>query len=627
MKAQLPALLKTLLFAVLAFFVTNSMAAIQEDIDVDGYDKVLIPYNHGRIKNTSEYSRGRYPSLKQNMQFMLFFDENSTTGYYVQTEDSAGNQTDWEIRDVNGKRTLRLKFYAATKPNIIKQTITIEPDKPYLAAAEKYKAWAFQQYWAKRKPSKMDSVKYIVLGSSSYFTWLKNTALPPLLDRFEEPDTNINNPATATWLTLWRDRLFDVGYPRYEPDTQHGVFSDLLSWLKSRGSLPIPFLNGTHWDVTMSDPDGPSGPIYSDDYMIKDSNGNLTNFGTGQNLAYVCPGEQIWKDIILNARNNKLLDSNGIKSDGVYYDVVASTEPFLCNNPAHSHAPNDPLNWQQSYRQILADTDGVVMIEGSAEIYIDLTDVFLMHLKTDEAGRVPLWDAVYGTITRTAGWYVDANNQTPTGTMAAFKEARSFGSRTWGSPILTHNGSNSWNYQMNMLNSGYEDVINMISAAPVMIEDGSNGVDNWWGSGNISNVFDADYGKNVIQKTGAGVAHTDYPEWTYTGTNARWSVKRTNPNDMISGFKVTTVSNKIVYLYYTDASVTAAPILTGTGPYYIYHGIGIAPSVNGWQIIDRDLEVDLRSQMPAETIAQVKQFLMFNNPGSVADIKLFPRLP
>lgn len=626
MRIQMRAVSASLLLIIFSLFAPSTSAALVEDISINSYELALIPYNHGRVVSTSNYRKGRYPSLKQNMQFMLFYNANSTTGYYVQTEDSAGHLTDWEIRSVNGVKTLRLTFHATSKPNIVKQTITIAPDKPYLAAAEKYKTWAFQQSWAKRKPSKLDSVKYIALGSSPYFDWLRNTELPPLLSEFEDINTDIDNPATATWLTLWRADAFDVNYPRYTPATIGGAFTTLLSSLHGLGSIPMPYINGCLWDDRMNDPDGVPGHQYNEDHMIKNDNGQLSYYNTGSHLAYACPSSPAWQEIIGQARNDRILDSSGTKSAGVYYDVIASAEPMLCSNPAHTHGNNNSLIWQESFHGLLANTDGVVMIEGSAETYIDVVDVFLMHLSTNSVDRVPLWNAVYGTITRTAGWYINAASQTPATTLAALKEAKSFGSRTWGSPFMASSG-NALDYQRNLLAPGYEDVLNMVSASPVVIEDGSNGINNWWNSGNIVNTYDSLYGKDVIEKTGTGVAHTAYPEWNHTGTNARWSLKRTNPNDMITGFKVTTTSNKVVYLYYTDWAVSTDPTISGSNPYYIYHGIGIAPANNGWQTIDRNLESDLRNKMPNETISQVKQFIMFNNPGSVADIKIFPRFP
>jgi hypothetical protein len=618
----------SVLFVFFALLTSNAFAvSYVEDININSYDLALIPYGHGRVVSTGTYRKGRYPSLKQSMQFMMFYNTGATTGYYVQTEDSAGNVTDWEILSVNGVKTLRLSFYCSPKPNVVKQTITIDPLKPYLSAAEKYKTWAFQQSWAKRKISKFDYVKIIDLGASPYFDWLRNTELPPYLSQFEEAGTSIDKPATATWLSLWRSDAFDTFYPRYTPATYGGLFSTLLSALHTRGSVPMPYINGCLWDVRMTDPDGVPSHQYSENNMCKDSGGSLVYYNVGSNLAYACPSTTVWKEIVRQARMYKIPDSSGTMSAGVYYDVVASAEPVLCYNSAHSHGNGNPLIWQQSYHWILENTGGVVMIEGFAETYIDVVDAFLMHLNTNGTDKVPLWNAVYGTISRSSGWYVNATGQTAAATMTTLKEAKSFGSRTWGSPWMATSGD-AMVYQRNILTSGYESILGMISADPVVLEDGTTGITKWYNSGNISNVYDSLYGKNVIQKTGTGTAYTT-PDWNHTGTNARWSVKRTNPDDMITGFKVTTVSGKTVYLYYNDWTVTTAPTISGSGngPYYIYHGIGIAPTNNGWQTIDRDLEADLKDKLSGETIDKVKQFLMFNNPGSVCDIKLFQRNP
>jgi hypothetical protein len=188
-------------------------------------------------------------------------------------------------------------------------------------------------------------------------------------------------------------------------------------------------------------------------------------------------------------------------------------------------------------------------------------------------------------------------------------------------------GGNAQDYQRNLLSPGYESVLGTLSANPSVVEDGKAGTSRWYASGTVVNVVDASYGKEVLQHTGTGVDFT-VPEWTHTNlTNARWSVRRTLPDAMLTGFKVTTSSGKFVYLYYNHWKTTTAPSLSGSGPYYVYHGIGVPPSANGWQTIDRDLEADLRDELPNETIAQIKQFLMFNAAGSVADIQLFPRVP
>lgn len=242
MRNYVKLLSSVVLFVFFALLTSNVFAvSFVEDININSYTLALIPCGHGRVVSTGTYRKAIYPSVKQSMQFMMFYNTGATTGYYVQTEDSTGYVTDWEILTVNGIKTLRLTFYCTVKPNVVKQTITIDPAKPYLSAAEKYKTWAFQQSWAKRKVSKFDYVKIVDLGASPYFDWLRNTELPPYLSQFEEADTSIDKPATATFLSLWRSDPFNVYFPRYTPATYGGSFSALLSALHSRGSIPMPY--------------------------------------------------------------------------------------------------------------------------------------------------------------------------------------------------------------------------------------------------------------------------------------------------------------------------------------------------------------------------------------------------
>lgn len=623
-----------------ALFVLHGAAALE--IDITDYDRVLVPRGHGKIIDLSEPFGvpNRYPSHNQGMQFMLFFDQGANTGLYVQTTDPQASVTDWDIVTVGTRRKLRITFYKTPEPDVVQDRIDIDPAKPWLAAAEQYKAWAFQQFWAKRKISKFDSVKIVGLGASPYFDWMMHPVagdIAKFLNAFDNSGAPADSPATAVWLTQWRSDAFNVGFPRYTAAAPSNgrSFEMVLQGLHGRGSIPLPYVNAQLWDNEMANPDEFPAHARSLDHLVKNASGNPIIYNSIWNkLEYACPSVQVWHDIILHARNNKMNDADGVKSQGIYYDMIGSAHPQFCFDINHDHSyGHDPDIWVAKYREMLENTEGVVMVEGSAEVYLDLADVFLMHQETESVNStgpqrmVPLWNAVYGSISRTAGWLVDVPETDQANILAALKTARSFGSRTWGSPWLGINSNDdAMIFQRRLRSGNYPTVMNMITASPQVLEDGAQGISRWQTTGNVTNVFDTDYGKNVIQLTGTGIAYTA-PDWSHTGTNARWSVKRTNPDDMITGFKVTTVSGKTVFLYYNDWLATTPPSMTHATHYYVYHGIGIAPAANGWQTIDRDLEADLRNVLPAETIAQVRSFLMFNNPGRVADVKLFPRLP
>jgi hypothetical protein len=632
------------------------------DIDLTGYTKVLIPRGHGRIQDVSATFDSLYPSHKQNMQFLLFFNTNSTTAKYVQTKDSAANVTRWQIitEAGTGKRMLHLCTYAASFPAYDNINVTVDPDKPYLAAADKYRDWAFNQSWAKRKPSKMDSTKYIALAASPYLNYQQSDILEPLFDELNESDSSIDNPATGTWITRWRGDEFDYNYPDYWNPTilGSGVFANHLSWVAAQGSVPLPYINAQLWDQHTTSVKSNTYQ-YSADNMVKNSLGIVTPYKAcpfpnrplerykdeNHCLVFACPSTSMWQDLIIDARDS-LLDSTTPtpkKSAGVYYDMLASAEPQMCADTSHDHDVDDPQSWQSSYRALLSNTDGVIMVEGFAEVYIDLVDVFLMNQETNapsdapfaSTSVVPLWNAVYGTISRSAGWYVDQTTQTPSAMLAAAKKAKAFGSWSWGSPWMAPSGyGNDLTYQAKLTDTSdsnpahvrYQDVLAMIATTPLIKENGGNGTSNWAATGNISNGLDTDYGKNVIALTGTGVAYTT-PNWTGTGdyTHARWSMKRSS-SAMFAGFKVSTLNNGTVYLYYTDNLPSHTYKAPGsTPPYYTYHGVGQAPAANGWQSFDRDLQADLEDFFPGDEITAVQGFLMFNNSGKVADIKLFKR--
>jgi hypothetical protein len=88
-------------------------------------------------------------------------------------------------------------------------------------------------------------------------------------------------------------------------------------------------------------------------------------------------------------------------------------------------------------RKILSATDGVIMSEGNAEIYIDGVDALLMHEFTDQPDIVPLWKYVYGDVATSVGWQMPAS-PTPDQLSAEIGRAKTFGASCSGSPWMTH---------------------------------------------------------------------------------------------------------------------------------------------------------------------------------------------
>jgi hypothetical protein len=342
------------------------------------------------------------------MQFIAFF--NSKQGLYIQTKDPEAHITDW-IVSKSGE--LRIIFHGPEVEIIVK---TIEPSVEQ--AASMYRDWAHKQFWAKKKSTIMDDVSYIAMASSRDISQMRKIT-PLILDRYPKP--------TACWITQWRRHPFHDMFPDYEPGDSKAMRL-FLSDLHKSGSIPLPYINTCVIDEKMLGEE-------NRDSLIIDSAGNIPSYNKKMShLKYACPSTIYWKNTILGARKS-LVDTSGSLSAGIYYDMIAATEPHLCYATNHNHEPADARTWVSSFRSLLTDTPGVIMAEGNAEVYIDLIDVFLMHFHTENNNIVPLWNHVYGDITNVAGWRIELGG-TPEEFSESLAKAKEYGASYYGSPWM-----------------------------------------------------------------------------------------------------------------------------------------------------------------------------------------------
>ena len=376
--------------------------------DVSKYDKILVPKGHGEILSMRDGHRGRYPSRYQSMQFIAFF--NSHQGLYIQTKDPEAHIMDWIVTK-SGE--LRILFHGPEVEVVIK---TIEPKVE--RAASLYKDWARRQFWAKKKATIMDDVSYIAMAASNNITNMRRIT-PLILDRYSSP--------TACWITKYRRHPFEKMFPDYEPGDPQAV-RRFLSELHERSCVPLPYINGCLIDEGMLNEDNRNS-------LLIDSAGKTPYYNKKLSfLKYACPSTTYWLSTILGARK-RLVDTSRSVSAGVYYDMIAATEPHLCYATNHNHKPADARTWVSSFRSLLTDTPGVIMAEGNAEVYIDLTDVFLMHFHTEKDNVVPLWNYVYGDISNVAGWNMKLGG-TPDEFSESLSKAKNLGANYYGSPWM-----------------------------------------------------------------------------------------------------------------------------------------------------------------------------------------------
>jgi len=349
------------------------------EIDISGYDRVLLPREHGQLTRLTTPLHGRYPSRDHCMQMAAFF--SARRGLLVIAKDARGGVADWDIRPGG---TLRIHFHGEV-PEVETQQI----DPTLEAAAAAYRQWALRQSWVTTRRRTAPRLNFFSVASQSSQAG-ERVHLQRVLANTQPP--------IGVWFTQWRRYGFDEKYPDYSP-REPQEFAHTLALCALRDAVALPYVNAQLWDQTLSDfhEVGVRLALRTETHDTLPYNAELSN------LRYACPYSRDWQDRLAQVRAS-LRDAEGRRSQGVYLDMLAAAPPAICWAEDHGHRPGDPYAWAQGQRALLQRIDGAVMVEGNAEIYLDRVDYVLMHLWTDQPDAVPLWKLVYGDLVQSVGW-------------------------------------------------------------------------------------------------------------------------------------------------------------------------------------------------------------------------------
>lgn len=658
--ARLKKFLQYLTIPISAFFMfaTPDAQAVQTYNPVftniaipANYTEMLIPAYQGRIQPTGAYY-ARYPSASHNMQFMAFRNPSTNQIFYVQTQDPDGQVIDWNIGG-SGTYTLRLTIQSlsSTFPSnfyITDSTMTAASETEfYRKVAHKYKSWAINQKWAKRKASKFDTMVTAAVVPNLQTATMTGKVAPFI--------GNWSGENTVCWVTFWRQWWqlgLDGGIPDYrmrnEPQSATSV-----SWMSANNCSPFPYTNALLWDsLNVNTPGVGTVPTYGDGgklinntesaayneivannpsaqytqdvekIMIKDKFGNIESLAPKRpHMKYACQATSTWQTTFQNAAES--IANNGWK--GIYYDMAAFTAPKLCYRNDHGHDIADPLAWQNGIRQILTTLhtnnitkDLMVVTEGNAEIYMDLVDAFLSYGETefdDDNGsikQVPLFKEVYGDIARFIGWqlFPVADPQKKLADLTAsimtshVKKAANFGSMFYGAPYF-FGWEGSYEIQDTLLgNANYANLFDLINNPQYkkVVERGGGAI-NWVKSG----VGSAPAAVNAVDgETGAAAVSFGMPNRD-SGESYQLPINESNLFQLSWDMKMkgnyyvsltlTGSDGNTYYMLYDQNARNFRSTVTN----YLKIGLGADTTAAGggqWRTIRRDLAADFQDALP-----------------------------
>ena len=204
-------------------------------------------------------------------------------------------------------------------------------------------------------------------------------------------------PTGVHWYN-WHQIPFDNSYPEYFPE-KPGM-KEVVSWMKSKGVLVMPYINARLWDQDI--------PSFSNAVpaACKKEDGRsfyVERYGSGRNLVPMCPVTKLWRDRV-GSICERLINEIGVNA--IYLDQVAAAHPAACHDRTHGHPLGGGAYWTEGYRELMKPIRDLAVRKGgvalttecTAEPYTDSFDAYLAWFARS-AEDIPFLPAVYSGYT------------------------------------------------------------------------------------------------------------------------------------------------------------------------------------------------------------------------------------
>ncbi len=357
-------------------------------------NRLLWPQEEGRLFHDpygrlTQYGGASGPSALMNMQFIAYY--NSTAGFLLSSRDVGGyvkgafwSRTGNAVGDVGFG--LVHAFDETEKSSLdLPYDVTLGAfSGGWTAAADVYKAWAYQQWWVKQA------------GTKHTAAWLPATGVGTDFCTYKCGDGGADRPYSQyTQHLLEANQFFQMpvlgmlwGWERYgawysgdyfPPSEGWSSFDQTMAAVHGAGNRSYLFITPELLETSTSL--WQSGALQA--AAVLDRNGQVptTTDNQGHRWAYMDLTAPQWQDHIVDA--GVTLASHAV--DLIQLDGLPWTPPFACYNPSHGHPLGGGGNWRSRavidflirFRQavLVAKPDAVISGEGGLESYLPWLDM------------------------------------------------------------------------------------------------------------------------------------------------------------------------------------------------------------------------------------------------------------
>lgn len=248
----------------------------------------------------------------------------------------------------------------------------------WVTAAERYRAWATQQPWAKTSR----------LASGAVPAWVQQTALwvwnrgksGEVLAPAESMQRELGLPVSVLW-HWWHGCAYDTGFPEYLPPREGAEpFRAALAGAHEHRVHAMVYMNQRLWGLTTQSwrEEG------AEAFAVKGADGRYReetyNTFTKQPCVSMCMGTAFWRNKYAGLAERAIRE---LGVDGIYMDQACSS--LACFDATHGHALGGGGYWMNGFRQLSTDirarSAGVRPVglagEGTGEAWLPYLDVML----------------------------------------------------------------------------------------------------------------------------------------------------------------------------------------------------------------------------------------------------------
>ncbi len=266
----------------------------------------------------------------------------------------------------------------------------------WFTAAERYRGWALQQFWAQQCRLKTGGVADWV-GKTGMWIWNRgrsNGVLGPAIALGERAQL----PVSVFW-HWWHGCPYDVGFPEYLPPREGAEpFRNALGDAQAKGVHALVYMNQRLWGMTTKS--------WTDEnaerFAVKDPAGKVHpevyNTFTKSPCASMCMGTDFWRNNYAGLAEQAV---KGLGVDGIYMDQACSS--LACYDPAHGHPLGGGSYWMGGFKLLQADIrertkaarQVVLAGEGCGEAWLPYLDLMLsLQVSMERYAQPGAWEPI-----------------------------------------------------------------------------------------------------------------------------------------------------------------------------------------------------------------------------------------